>query len=73
MATANQKAARAKFAAKARSGMGKLPTHEGARASSRLWFYNSVSAVCSGLSDMSACYGSNTSSGLPPCSAASAK
>ena len=55
MATANQKAARAKFAAKARSGMGKLPTHEGARASSRLWIYNSVSAVCPGLSDISAC------------------
>lgn len=55
MATAKQKAARAKFAAKARSGMGKLPTHEGARQVAAAGFYNSVSAVCPGLSDISAC------------------
>ena len=73
MATAKQKAARAKFAAKARSGRAKLPTHEGARASSRLWFLQQRVGRWLGLSDISTCYGSNTSSGLPPCAAASAK
>jgi long-subunit acyl-CoA synthetase (AMP-forming) len=65
--------ARVLIAAKARSGMGKLPTHEGARASSRLWFLQQRVGRWLGLSDIFTCYGSNTSSGLPPCAAASAK
>ena len=35
--------------------------------------HKSSDDVGSGLSDISACYGSNTSSGLPPCAGASAK
>ena len=73
MPTKRQAAARAKVAAKARSGMGKLPTHEGASASSRLWFLQQRVGRWLGLSDISASYGSNTSSGLPPCAGASAK